>query len=258
MHFTQSWLAVGAVVISTTLPSVSWAKSSLDLRLERLENIIDNQINTNLLTQLDAMQQEVQELRGKIELQQNELKLLSQKQDKLYSNLDSRLGGSSKTEAAPIIAPVPISTDVIDQVSEQAEQTEKVAYENAYQLMNAKKYPEAIAAFKAHLARYHEGTFAPNTHYWLGELYLAQWQQNRQDNALIEQAKDSFATVIDRYKGHQKAGDALLKLGLVEVERGHWLAARDLLSEVVQKYPDTSRAKLAELKIQTMQQDGQI
>ncbi len=130
MRFTKSWLAISAVVVGVTLPTYSWARSSLDMRLERIENIVDSQVNGELLKQLDALQLEVQELRGKIEEQQHNLQLLSLKQDKIFTNLDSRLGGNTniKTEiiADPVLttAPQPASEikDIIDQVAEQQEQ----------------------------------------------------------------------------------------------------------------------------------------
>jgi tol-pal system protein YbgF len=279
MRFTQSWLAVSAVVMSMAAPSVSWAKSALDLRIERLENIIDNQVNSNLLTQVDALQQELQELRGKLEVQQNELQALNQKQEKLYLNLDSRLSGLNKTDtpkpaatiepvvpavkavvpvAVPIVAPAAQPADPIDQATQQSESTEKTSYDAAYHMMNSKQYAAAEIAFKNLLSAYPDGTYAANAYYWLGELYLLQWQQNKAEKNALVQAKDSFAVVLDKFKGHQKAVDALLKLGMVEIEQEHWLAARDLLNEVIDKDPNSSRARIAETKIKGMQQEGRI
>jgi len=88
----NSWLYAGAIALGTTLPALSWAKSpSIDDRLTRIETIIENERSFELMNQLDAMQQEIRELRGKIEEQQNEIILLSKKQDKLFLNLDSRM-----------------------------------------------------------------------------------------------------------------------------------------------------------------------
>ena len=127
MRFTKSWLAISAVVVGVTLRTYSGARSSLDMRLERIENIVDSQVNGELLKQIDALQLEVQELRGKIEEQQHNLQLLSLKQDKIFTNLDSRLGGNTKSDILvepAITSPkqVPEIKDIIDQVAEQQEQ----------------------------------------------------------------------------------------------------------------------------------------
>jgi hypothetical protein len=55
MRFTQSWLAVGAIVVSMTLPNGSWAKSALDQRVSRLENIVENELNIDLMNQLENL-----------------------------------------------------------------------------------------------------------------------------------------------------------------------------------------------------------
>jgi len=234
MRFTQSWLAVGAMVVTMTLPGSSWAKSELDLRLTRLENIIENELNIRLINQLDAMQQEIRELHGKVEEQQNAMQALNQKQDKLFVNLDSRLNS--------------LNPDVVTSTSEQA------IFDSAYKLMNTKKYDAAITEFKDLLWQFPEGTQAASVYYWLGEIYLLQWQQNRSDQGLLDQAKQSFTTVTNKYQGDTKEADALLKLGMIEIDLGNWTQAKEILTKVIQKQPNSSRARIAEGKLQRLQQ----
>lgn len=116
MSLFKSCRAIGICVISMTLPAVCMAKSATDTRLERLETIVSNQLSVDLLNQLDTMQQEVQMLRGIIEEQQNALQQLADKQDKLFTNLDSR------------IAPAPDA--VVAEVSVENIATENIATEN--------------------------------------------------------------------------------------------------------------------------------
>lgn len=233
MRFTQSWLATGVIVVAMTLPGSSWAKSELDLRITRIENIVENELNLGLINQLDAMQQEISELRGKIEEQQNVVQALNKKQENLFVNLDTRT--SPKSDA-------PVAT------SEQA------VFDLAYKMMNTKKYDEAITEFKDLLWQFPEGVHAASVYYWLGEIYLLQWQQNRSEQALLEQAKQSFTSVTSKYQGNPKEADALLKLGMIELDLGNWSQAKDLLTQVIQKQPNSSRARIAEAKLQRIQQ----
>lgn len=249
MRFTQSWLAVGAMVVAMTLPSSSWAKSELDLRLTRLENIVQNELNIGLMNQLDAMQQEIRELRGKVEEQQNAMQALNQKQDKLFVNLDTRLNNLNSAPATnDVKSSMPVATTVTPSTSEQE------VFDSAYKLMNTKKYDAAITEFKDLLWQFPEGAYAANAYYWLGEIYLLQWQQNRSDQALLDQAKQSFTTVTNKYKGNTKEADALLKLGMIEIDLGNWVQAREILTQVIQKQPNSSRARIAEGKLQRLQQ----
>lgn len=225
MRFLQSWLVV-SVVVAMALSGSSWAKSELDLRVTRLENIIDNELNISLINQLDAMQQEIRELRGKIEEQQNAMQALNQKQDKLFVNLDTRLNNLNTADP------------------------EQAAFDAAHNLMNTKKYDIAITEFKNVLERFPDGKYAASTYYWLGEIYLLQWQQNRSENDLLQQAKDAFIAVTTRYSGDPKEADALLKLGMIEIDLGNWAQAKDILTQVIQKQPNSSRARIAESKLQ--------
>jgi tol-pal system protein YbgF len=251
MRFTQSWLAVGVIVVAMTLPSSSWAKSELDLRLTRLENIVQNELNIGLMNQLDAMQQEIRELRGKIEEQQNAMQALNQKQDKLFVNLDTRLNNLNPVIDTNTNIKTDFKPDAAAAISEQE------VFDSAYKLMNTKKYDVAITEFKDLLWQFPEGMHAASAYYWLGEIYLLQWQQNRADQALLDQAKQSFTTVTNKYQGDTKEADALLKLGMIEIDLGNLPQAKEILTKVIQKQPNSSRARIAEGKLQRIQQQQQ-
>jgi len=237
------------VVIGMALPGAIWARSpSLDDRLVRLENILENELSVGVLTQIELMQQEVRELRGKIEEQQNELHLLSKKQEKLYVSLETRLNSVS----------VPTDTkEIVSVVEPENKDSEKYCYDTAYRYIVVKQYDQAITGLKILISRFPKGTYVANAHYWLGDIYLTQWQENRSNKEFLKQAMDSFNTVINNYQTHHKAGDALLKLGIVELERENWLAAENLLNQVIEKYPGSSRSALAELKLKHMQQGSE-
>lgn len=276
MRFTQSWLAVGAIIVSMTLPNGSWAASESESRLTRLENIVENELNIGLFNQLEALQQELRELRGKLEEQQNALQAANQKQDKLFINLDTRLNNLNTQQPAtavtqevipppsptavlmPTAAAKPVTEDPIssEQIAKFNGTSEKSLYDAAYMQMSNKKYAEAITEFKDLLWQFPEGTFTSSAYYWLGEIYLLQWYQNRKDLNLLEQSKDAFATVANKYQGQPKEVDALLKLGMIEIDLGNWEQAKSFLTQVVQKQPNSSRARIAESKLQRMQQQS--
>jgi tol-pal system protein YbgF len=136
------------------------------------------------------------------------------------------------------------------------EYKEKETYENSYKYVTERKYPAALQAFKEYLAQYPNGTYAANAHYWIGEVYAAQWQANRNNQELINNALASFKTVVKDFPKHQKAQDALLKLGIVEADLQHVDAARGYLSKVIQQYPNTSSARIAQNKLNQLAQIG--
>ncbi len=263
MRFTQSLLAVGVLVVSTTLPNGSWAKSALDSRVARLENIVENELNINFINQLDQIQNEVRDLRGRIEEQEHYVKNLHVAR----TTTDKEEMTHVAEVSAPVIAPPPVAHNVpvaeitSDELQEEladntTPKTEKSLYDLAYRHMSSKNYVAAITEFKDLLWQYPEGTYAPNAYYWLGEIYLLQWQQQRENSSLLTQAKESFNTVLQSFPEHHKAIDALLKLGFIELDQENWLQAKELLSKVVAENPGTSRARLAEARLQKIQQEG--
>jgi len=69
-------------------------------------------------------------------------------------------------------------------------------------------------------------------------------------------AQESFQTLLSRYPGSQKAPDALLKVGYSQYEQKQWDQAEATLNEVVQKYPDTTVARLAQGRLRALQSES--
>lgn len=56
--------------------------------------------NAKLIDKIQSLQQEIQELRGQLEVQAHDLKLLQQQQVAFYKDLDARLSGSSSAKSS--------------------------------------------------------------------------------------------------------------------------------------------------------------
>ena len=66
---------------------------SIDERLQRIEQALQNQGLLEMLQQLERLQQEVSSLRGEIEVQNHSLEQLQVRQRALYTDLDQRMQG---------------------------------------------------------------------------------------------------------------------------------------------------------------------
>ena len=95
---------------------------------------------------------------------------------------------------------------------------------------------------------YPEGQYAANAQYWLGEAYYV--------NGDKEKALASFQRVVEVYGESSKASDALLKIGYIQDDIGRLPEARQTLETVIQKYPGTSAARLAESRLQRLKGGG--
>ncbi len=127
---------------------------------------------------------------------------------------------------------------------------EKAIYEAASASLSAQQYSEAIEGFQRCVARFPQGSYAAQCYYWLGESYMAQWGLHKDDKTLLDKASQSFLIVTTRFPTHQRATDALLKLGMVEQEKGNIDVSKRYFEQVRDRYPDSSAARIAESHLQ--------
>jgi tol-pal system protein YbgF len=198
-----------------------------------------------LFNQVQQLQQEVMRLNGVVEELRYELNQLRDQSLERYLDIDRRLaagGGAapagpvtpeSGASAPGVMAPTGAATTVQEQPGEGD------AYRTAYALVRGQEFDAAVTAFTQFLERFPAGRYAPNAHYWLGELYLVI------DPPDPEAARQSFMLLLNQYPDNAKIPDALYKLGRVHFIKGNSDRAREFLNRVIREYPDSSAAKLA-------------
>jgi tol-pal system protein YbgF len=190
---------------------------------------------SDVYSQIRALQEEAALLRGLLEEQAYELKQLKQLQLDNYMDLDRRLSGGTRpvTSSANIenIPPTAVAPITASQLSDTASESD--VYKAAYDLLNQKDFDGAVAAFKEHIRRFPSGDFASNSHYWLGKIAML-----KKD---YPQAKSWFTELIANFPSAAKVPDAQLDLGKVYFLMGDKAKARSLLSEVAAGNSDAAR-----------------
>ena len=212
-----------------------------------------------LLNKLQTMQQDVNNLRGQLEVQTHELQVLKQQQLDFYKDLDSRLQNpNSPTQATAQTIPETAPGDAPDtntnttQVSTLPESTvprgnpadEQISYLAAYELIKGKEFDKAVMAMNSFINQYPRGGYTANAHYWLGELYLVK--------KAYPDAIQQFQTVLKAFPSSSKTSDCSLKIGYALAASGQKRSARQQLQEVIRDYPDTHAAELAATKLETL------
>jgi len=203
-----------------------------------------------LLLQVQQLQQEVMRLNGTVEEQAYELRTLKEQNLERYVDLDRRVsaltgGGTATAGAGAAMSATagdstPTASTGAARVNEQPGEAE--AYRSAYALVRSQQFDQAVDAFRQFLRKYPSGRYAPNAHYWLGELYLVV------QPADLESSRQAFSLLIDQYPDNAKAPDALYKLGQVHFRKGNREKAREYLDRVVSEYggSNNAAAKLAQ------------
>lgn len=245
-------LAISAgVSAQAPVYDVNGNDNNLEKRIAILERMVDSrtEMQHRLQQQIDTMQGEVDELRGALEVNTNKLEKVLERQRELYLEIDKRVeslkqagvGGSTASGPQPV-TPVTEPGAGSSQPVASAGQDEAAAYDNAVNLiLKSREYDRAIPAFQAFIQRFPNSEFAPNAHYWLGQLLF-----NKQSWA---EAEEQFQIVSNRFSGSTKRPDALLKLGVIAERQGNTSSARDFFQQVISQYPDSSARKLAESRL---------
>ena len=209
-------------------------------------------VSSELFLKLQQMEQEILELRGRIEEQSHDIEQLKTRQKEHYLDFDRRINElKSPAAAAPAAAgeaaPVQPAAAAPQQTAAAPESTPAAAatgnaeeaYKSAYQLVKERRFDEARSSFEAFVQRFPKGDYTANAYYWLGELYLlkSDWEAGRR----------SFTKVIGDYPQHPKTPDAMYKLGVVYHKMGQNDRAKEMLQKTRTIFPDSSAARLAEI-----------
>jgi len=217
---------------------------SSEERVDRLEQQMANLAQMNLPQQINELRQELQQLNGRLQVQQHDIQVLSNQQRSFYEDLNRQIQqvqGGTAAAGQPIAknASSPSVSEVAD-----ANMDDSKAYRAAFDLLMKKQYPAAIHAFRAYLDNHARGAFVANAHYWLGEIYI------RQDN--VKQAEKSFKALVHQFPKSNKVPDAKLKLAVIHIKMGKVERGRRELQAIKRQYPSSTAAQLASIQLQRM------
>ncbi|RDV25242.1 tol-pal system protein YbgF [Alteromonas aestuariivivens] len=257
-RFVQAALLGAAVsvpcIVSAQAPvyDVNGSNGNLEQRIEVLERMVDSrtEMQHRIQQQLDAMQGEVDELRGAVEEHTYQLEKVLERQRELYLEIDKRVealkqGGMATGQPAGGTGSSASVPAVNQPVSVASTADEDAAYDEAVNLiLKSREYDKAIPAFQSFIERFPNSEYAPNAHYWLGQLLF-----NKQQWA---DAQAEFSVVVSRFGSSSKRADAMLKLGDIAHRTGNAGQARQYYQRVVSEYPNSSASKLAESKISAL------
>ncbi len=278
-------VAVALMLVSTIVVAdkATDAKvNALDARMQRIERVVDNQALLNMAQRIEALQREVQELRGENERLVHEINTLKTRQREQYLDIDRRLQSSTSvpgtasipassgvsvtntegmqsqdvTQSPPTSLP-PSATSTSSQIETTTSGTTVATvassdvaqdYKNAFTLLKQGKYDDSIVAFGSFLQTHPDSKYAANAQYWLAE---ANYVSKRYPQALSE-----FSKVVNKYPASSKVADARLKLGFTHYELGQYEEARVELTRLRAQFPNSTVASLAQQRLERMSREG--
>lgn len=219
--------------------------AEIERRLAALERILASGALIELTEQVDDLQRQSAELRGRTDTLEHDADGTSARQRDLYVDLDDRV---RTLEQSIQSRPAAVSQAQVANALPVPGGTDRQNYEAAFELLKQQRYQAAGAAFGQFLASFPDSQLADNAQYWLAEAYYVTDQ--------FEDALAQFQVVLSSYPRSRKIPDALLKIGYSNYELGRWDGARSALQRVQDDFPDSTAARLAEQRLTRMTDEG--
>jgi len=190
---------------------------------------------------IGALEQEIATLRNLIEENTFLIERYQELQQQRYLDLDKRLHSILSGELEELNEG---SLNLNDLNS-----TEEIdLYKEALELFEVSRYAEALEVFRDLIISFPEGTYSADAYFWSGELYLVQDQ--------LEDAREHYLVVAEKFKDHDRVADCLYKLGVIEKLLLNDEAANSYFSRLISEYPDTGAAELAKKSKETLIQES--
>lgn len=114
-------------------------------------------------------------------------------------------------------------------------------YDDAQIDLKEKRFAAAREKFERFLSDFPQHALAPNASFWIAESYYA---EKRYEDAIL-----SHESFLKKYPDHEKARGAILKQAYSFIELGDRKTGKALLERVIEKYPQSPEAELAEKRI---------
>ncbi len=211
----------------------------LEERFSKVESAsADRSALLELSSQIGAMRDELQRMRGQVEVLANQAEIAEKRQKDLYLDIDTRL--RRLEQAGEQAAEKPAAAATVEPSA-----AENRAYQAALDQFKLGNYPLAVSAMQGFLVTYPSSPLAPNAQYWIGMAYSGQRNYKEAINA---QRK-----VLAAWPTSDKAPDALLSIASSQETMGDRTGARRSLEELVSKYPASSAAASAKQRLAILQ-----
>ncbi len=283
MKATKSvWALPFLALAFTCTVSAEPQQASVEQRLERMERVLNSQSLLQMMERVDALQLEVQQLRGQLEEQQHQMEGMKNRQRELYLDVDRRMSrleregsgmapqapatgvapspqaplttGNTVNPVSPVAVTPPVKTTAVEATTSEATGAssqlaeERAAYQKAFDLLRELRYEQASAAFRDFIKKYPSSRYAHIAQYWLGEAAYA-----RRD---FKQAIQDYQALLDNHPRSGKRADSMLKIGYSYQELKRTQDSKRMMERLIELYPDSTEAGQARNQLRRMKKSG--
>lgn len=213
---------------------------AIEKRLAAIEAVIQGQGLVEMQNQIEALKQEVAQLKGDLEVVNHNLEATQQRQKDLYTDTDTRL---RRIESGPVSSTSTSSTATQNNVA--SEEKDVKAFAEAEAFSKSAKHKEAFAAYDAFLKEYPTSKLASDALYGMGYSQFA-----------LKNYKSSIATqqkLLEAHPDSAKAPDAMYNMANSQIQLGQVTNAKKTLRELISKHPNAEIIPSAQKRLKALE-----
>ena len=217
------------------------AIAELKKRVAAIEAIVQGGGLADMQNQIEALKQEVANLKGDLEVAQHNLEATQTRQKDLYTDTDTRL---RRIESVPAPIPANGASNAVAPVP-AAEEKDVKALADANALSQLAKHKDAFAAFDSFLKEYPTSKLAPEALYGMG---YSQFGLKNYKSAIATQQK-----VLDLHPESAKVPEAMFNMANSQIQLGQVSSAKKTLRDLIAKFPDATVTPNAQKRLKALE-----
>ena len=228
---------------SNALSELKKTQSAIEKRLLAIEAVVQGQGFADMQNQIEALKQELAELKGELEVATHNIETTQQRQKDLYTDTDTRLRKieSNATTSATVANPSIASAPAVAMVEEK----DVLAFNEAESLSKSAKHKEAFAAFDLFLKEHPTSRLVPDALYGMGYSQFA-----------LKNYKSSIATqqkLVFMHPESVKVADALYNMANSQIQMSQIASAKKTLKDLIEKHPNAEIIPSAQKRLKTLE-----
>ena len=248
-----------------TLGELKKSQQALEQRLTSIEAVVKGQGLIDLLDQIKQLNEELNNVKGQLEIATHNIEANQQRQRDLYTDLDGRMRklesgltpsasmqpGMPGQPAVPDAGQTPVdasagtSAPAAPGGAAPSASTEDGDFQAAQALSAAGKYREAFDAYEKFLQNYPNSQHAPFALYALG---YSQFSLKNYKASIATQQK-----LIKQYPDHAKTPDAMFNMANSQIQLSEIDGAKKTLRALLAKYPQSNVAPNAKRRLEVLE-----
>lgn len=221
------------------------AIADLKKRVAAIEAIVQGGGLADMQNQIEALKQDVANLKGDLEVAQHNLDATQTRQKDLYTDTDTRL---RRIESVPAPTPAnaaPANPSAQPVAQPAVEEKDVTALADANALSQSAKHKDAFVAFDRFLKEYPTSKLAPEALYGMA---YSQFGLKNYKSAIATQQK-----VLDLHPESAIVPEAMFNMANSQIQLGQVNNAKKTLRSLIEKHPDATVTPSAQKRLRALE-----